>query len=198
MTAQTDLLIRQGKTFSRLLRWEAQPIVYKAITAITQTAPVRITAAAHGIPSGWRAAVTSVKGMCDINADEPIRDSAYHKTTVIDVNTIEFNDVNAADFKAYTSGGYVQYNTPVDLTGVTARLMIKDKVGGTTLVTLTTENNGIVIDDTAMTIRLVIAATATALYTWKKGVYDLEMISPDGTVTLLLSGNVAVEKEVTT
>lgn len=44
------------------------------------------------------------------------------------------------------------------------------------------------------------AATDTAAYTWRKGVYDLEMVSADATpvVTLLDSGAVAVEQEVTT
>lgn len=205
MAATKDLLIQQGKTFTLVLRWETEPIVYKAITAIQQTAPVRLTVTGHGAPDGWRAAVTSVKGMTEINAADParLRDSDYHALTVLDANTVEFNDINAASFKTYISGGYLQYNTPVDLTGYVARMEIKDKVGGTVLASADVADAplnilAIAIDNTRKTITLTISATATAALTWKKGVYDLEMQSDTGVVTALITGTVAVSKEVTT
>src|SRR5512133_606926 len=128
MTATRNLTIRQGSTFALVLRWEAAPIVYVPITAITQAAPARVTAAAHAIPHGWRVAVVSVKGMPEINAADPLRlrDTDYHTATVVDQDTIEFNDINAAGFKPYVSGGYLQFNTPVALAGMKARLTIKD------------------------------------------------------------------------
>lgn len=197
--AASDLVIEQGKTFSKTLRWETGPVVYKPITGITQAAPARITSAAHGLVNGWRVAVVSVKGMTQINASStPPKAKDYTKATVIDSNTIELNAVNAADFKAYTSGGYLQYNTPVDMTGYSARMAIKDKIGGTVLLSLTTVNNRIVLDNAAKTIRLLIAATDTAAITWTKGVYDLEMVSAAGEVASLMSGSVSVVKEVTT
>lgn len=198
MADTKDFEILQGKTWSQVVRWETEPIVYKAITGITQAAPVRITAAAHGIPDGWRAAVVSVKGMTEINASNPPKAKDFHPVTVVDVNTVEFNDVNAADYKAYVSGGYLQYNTPVSLTGYTARMAIKDKLGGTVLKSLTTENSGITINTTDKTITITISATDTTAFTWKKGVYDLELVSPTGVVTQLLSGSVALVFEVTT
>ena len=201
MANTKDLAIVQGKTFSLAIRWEAPPIIYKAITAITQTAPVKITAVGHGIPDGWRVAVTNVKGMTDINATaNSVKDGDYVQATVVDVDTITLNDINAAGFKAYISGGYLQYNTPVVLTDFTARMSIKDKVGGTVLLSLTTENGGIVIDVTRHVITLNISATASAALTWSKGVYDLELVSADTipVVTALLTGKVTVSKEVTT
>jgi hypothetical protein len=198
MATKTDLTINKGKTFSRLLRWEAPPIIYAEITNITQEAPAEITAPSHGIPDGWRVAVVSVKGMTQINADnDPPRDRDYTPATVVDANTVRLNKINAAGFRPYTSGGYLQYNTPVDLAGMTARMMIKDRVGGEELVELTTENGGIDIDTAAYTITLTISAAATAALTGKKGVYDLEMVSADGTVTLLLFGDVTIVSEVT-
>ena len=198
MAATKDLTIEQGKTFSQVVRWESLPIVYKPITAITQAAPVRITAASHGLPNGWRVAIVSAKGMTQVNAENtPPKDKDYKLATVVDPNTVELNAVNSAGFKAYTSGGFLQYNTPVSLAGFTARLSIKDKIGGTQLLSLTTENSGITIDDSAKTITLSISATASAALTWKKGVYDLEMISPAGVVTALISGVVTVVPEVT-
>ena len=199
MAADKDFIIEQGKTFSQVLRWEAPPIIYKAITAITQTAPARLTVTAHGIPNGWRVAVVSVKGMTQINApNSPPKDKDYVQATVVDANTVELNTVNAADYKAYSSGGYLQLNTPVDLAGYTARMSVKDKVGGTELLRLDTVAGDIVIDNVAKTITLTVSAVDTAAITWKKGVYDLELISSGGVVTALLSGTVVLAKEVTT
>ena len=194
----TDLTIVKGKTFARALRWEAPPIVYKPITGVSQTAPAVVSCVGHGVPNGWRIAVVSVKGMVQINAkNDPPKPKDYVVATVIDANTLELNAVNAADFRQYLSGGYVQYNTPVDLTGMTARMSIKDKVGGTELYRLDTTNGRIVIDNAAKTITFTISADATAAFTFTKAVYDLEIVS--GTVvTLLMYGNVIVTDEVTT
>lgn len=199
MSDTYDFIIQQGATFSRVVRWEAPPIIYKAITAITKAAPAALTVTGHGIPDGWRVAVTSVVGMRQINADHtPPTASEYHKATVVDSNTITLNDVNSALYTAYTSGGYVQYNTPVTLTGYTARMQIRATVESTTtLVSLTTENGGITLDNTAKTITLLMTATATAALDWTEAVYDLELVSSGGVVTRLLSGSISVQTEVT-
>jgi len=199
MAANKDLVIEQGKTFTQVLRWEAPPILYKPITGITQTAPARVTCPGHDIPNGWRVAVVSVKGMTQINAaTSPPKDKDYHPATVFDANTIELNAVNAAEFKAYTSGGYLQMNTPVDLIGFTARMSIKDRIGGTEIFRLDTTNGRITIDTATHLITLIISAADAAALQWKKGVYDLELVSGAGVVTALLAGTVTVSKEVTT
>ena len=201
MAATKDLTIQQGRTFSLALRWESTPVVYRPITAIAQTAPARLTVPAHGVPDGWRVAITNVKGMTEINAEaNKLTSRDYHQATVLDANTVEINDINAAGFKAYTSGGYIQFDNPVDLTGFTARLTIKNRVGGSVLYTLTTENGGIVIDAAAKLVTLNISAVDTALMAFTTGVYDLEMVSgaTPAVVTALLSGRVTVSKEVTT
>jgi hypothetical protein len=197
--AASDLVIQQGKTFDKALRWESAPIVYKSITGVAKQAPASITCVSHGVPDGWRVTVVSVKGMTQINSkNNPPKDKDYARATVVDSDTIELNTVNAADYKAYTSGGYVQYNTPTDMASYTARMSIKDKIGGTELLPLTTANSRILLDNVAKTITLTITAADTAAITWKKGVYDLEMVSPSDVVTKLLSGSVSVEQEVTT
>lgn len=199
MADTKDLAVQQGKTFSMVLRWESEPVIYRPITAIQQTAPVRMMVDTTGLPDGWRCAVTNVKGMTEINAEaNNLKDKDFKPVKVVDANTLEINEVNAAGFKAYASGGILQFNTPVVLTGYTARLAIKDKVGGTVLHSLTTENTGIVINTSANTITLAISATDTAAFAWKKAVYDLEMVSASGVVTALISGSITVSKEVTT
>lgn len=208
--ADKDLTILQGKTFSLVLRWETEPIVYKPITAISLAfgAP-RPTVVGHGIPPNWRGAISRVKGMKQINApNSPPKPGDYTTITVVDQNTVELNDVapfddNGNEWPAYTEGGFLQYNTPVDLTGYTARMKIKDKVGGTVLASTEVEDSplnilAIAIDNADKRITLTIAATDTDDIAWTKGVYDLEMVSATGVVTAILSGKVAVTKEVTT
>ena len=198
MAASKDLLLTQGKTFTMTLRWETAPICYRPISAIAQSAPVRLTVPAHGCPDGWRAAVTGVKGMAEINGEaNRLKSGDYRTVTVLDADTIEFNEVDAASFRAYVSGGHLQYNTPVDLTGATARMTIKDKVGGRVLHALTTENGSIAIDATGHLITLDISAATTETFAWKSGVYDLEIVQ-GVVVTALLAGKVSVSKEVTT
>lgn len=131
MTKPIDITIVKGKTFKLIVQWETDPIVYKAITGITNTAPARLTVPGHGIPDGWKVAVTNVKGMTEINAQaNQIRDSDRRPVTAIDSNTIEINAIDASGFHAYASGGYVQYRTPADLSVYTkARNTIKAASG---------------------------------------------------------------------
>lgn len=209
----TNLIVTKGKTFSRVIRWAVTPYVYKAITAITKAAPAAITSATHGIPTGWPVAVVSVKGMTQINAvipsDPRLFYTVSHKATATDANTVSFNDINSADFSTYISGGYLQYLTPVDMANYTARMSIKDRVGGTELFRLDTTTTAavlpythaqprIVLDNANKVITLTIHAEDTAVMPFTKGVYDLELVSSGGVVDLLLSGNISVVGEVTT
>ena len=65
------------------------------------------------------------------------------------------------------------------------------------LLSLTTENGGLALGTTDGTIALYLGATATGALSWKKGVYDLEMIAPNGDVIRLVAGAVSVSREVT-
>jgi len=191
--AKMNLTIYQGSTFSEILRWEGSKKVYKNITGITQAAPIVITSAAHGIPDGWRVKITNVGGMKEVNSTE-----LYRKATLLSSSTIELNELNGVGFTAYTTGGILEYNEAIDLTGYTARMQVRTKLEtATTLLELTTENSGIVLDNTKKTITINISATDTAALTWLTGVYSLELISSTGIVTTLINGNVSVKKEVT-
>lgn len=200
-----DFEILIGSTWEYVIRWGTTPIVRKPITNIDLSlgAP-RLSVSSHGLFEGWGVAVYGVKSPRQINAvNNPPEGSDYHSATVIDTGTIELNDVtpvdeNGQEWPAYTSGGFIQYDTPVDLTGYTARMSIKDKIGGAVLHSLTTENGGIVIDPAAKTILLSIPAATTEDFTWSRGVYDLEMVSSAGKVTRIISGRIALSREVTT
>ena len=200
MTTPTvkNFTLVQGDTFDKDVHWEVEPVVFKAITGITQAAPVVLTVPTHGLVSGWRTAVVSVKTMIELNAlkDPPKDPSDYHQMKVNDPSTIELVGVDSSLYTAYgAGGGYLRYNTPKDLAGYTARMSIKDKVGGTEILRLTDVNGGIVIDNVAKTIKILMTATQTAAIT-KACVYDLEMVN--GTVvTKIVRGKLSLMPEVT-
>lgn len=194
-----DIVIQKGSTFSRIIRWETAPYTYSAITAVTKAGPVAITAAAHGLRDGWRAAVSSVGGMRQLNAKAfPPRGTDFHRATRVDANTVTLNDVDSTVYTTYTSGGYLVAYTPQSLAGYTARMQVRATVAatGTPLVSLVSPTD-IALDDTEHTITITISATATAAYTFASGVYSLEMVSGAGVVTQLQAGAVTITDEVT-
>ena len=180
--ADKEILIERGKLFTMVVRWETEPILRKAIAAISLTtgAP-RLTITSHGLTDGWRGEVYGVEGM------KPINDVGVQKLTVIDSNTIELNGVTPTDdngklWPAYTAGGFVKFNTPQSLVNYAPAIDIKDKVGGTVLLSSQAANSPLNIitatsDDATKTITLRIGATDTAAIpmTIKKGIAELEM-----------------------
>lgn len=190
--SKLNLKIYQGSTFRETLRWESSTKVYVPITQITKTAPVVVTAAAHGLKAGWRCKVTGVSGMKEINMSD------YATSTGVTTDTVTFNQINATGYTTYTSGGILEYNQPVDLTGFSARMQIRAKLDDATVIKeLTTTNGGIIIDNTNSTITVLISATDTAALTFSNGVYSLELVSSGGEVTALIAGTISLVKEVT-
>jgi tRNA threonylcarbamoyladenosine modification (KEOPS) complex Pcc1 subunit len=184
--------IYQGSTFNEVLRWESSKKVYKPITAITQAAPCVVTSTGHALPDGWRVKITNVGGMTDINSAD-----TYHVATKLTADTIELNSVNSLGFKAYTTGGVIEYNEPINLTGYSARMQIREKIDSAEVIKeLTTENGGVSINTTDSTITLNISAVDTAAFTFTNAVYSLEMVS-SSIVTPFANGTLTLIKEVT-
>ena len=186
-----DFVVALGETFRPVIRWATPELVSTAISAISQTAPVVVTAVGHGTPAGWPVAVVSARGMLQINAPRfPPRAGDWHAATVMTADTVKLNDVNSADFSAYTSGGFLVRQKPVSLTGVTVRLVIRDApLNGAILATLT-EVVGITVDQTAFTIS---PRLETAALSWTVGYYDLEVTDPSTTITQVLTGTITIQ-----
>lgn len=98
----------------------------------------------------------------------------------------------------WKSGATEATAVPVDLTGCTARMQIReDEDGSTILYELTTENSKIILGDIAGTIEVIISDEDSAAFTWDNGVYDLEIEFTDGTVRRWSQGSVIVLPNVT-
>ena len=191
--AKINFKLYQGSTFSEVLRWESSLKTYAPITGISKSAPIIITAPAHGVPVEWRVKFTNILGMADLNSND-----TYYQATSVTSDTLTINDINSLGFKTYISGGIVEYNTPIDLTGFKARMQVRSKVDSSTvIIELTTENNYIVINNVNKTINLAIPATITSGFTFSTAVYSLELVSTGGQVTPFCDGTITLVKEVT-
>ena len=94
--------------------------------------------------------------------------------------------------------------TVVDLTGYSARMKIKDEVGGTLIKSLTSATNGgLTIGGSAGNVTngeidVLISATDTASFDAPQtAVYDLEIVSSGGIVDRVLQGKFIINPEVT-
>lgn len=188
---KVNLKIYQGATFTKVFRYELPIKEYKTVENIFTTAPLVIQSTAHGIPLGWRIKLSNILGTTELNKDE------YIIVTDKTVDTITIGDVNALGYKAYISGGIIEFNRPKSLAGITARMQIRAKVSSTEIILeLTTENGMLIVDDITKEIKINIPATTTELLDFKSAVYSMELV--EGTTVIpFLTGSVILETEVT-
>jgi hypothetical protein len=85
----------------------------------------------------------------------------------------------------------------VDLTGMSARMSIKDDIGGTELLHLTSADGDLTVNPSTYTVGLRISPAVTEGLDWETGYYDIELFTAND-VYLLCYGRVTVTQEVTT
>ncbi|TRZ48106.1 MAG: hypothetical protein D4S01_11000 [Dehalococcoidia bacterium] len=83
-----------------------------------------------------------------------------------------------------------------DISGYTGRMQIRDKLTKALIVTMTTENDKIVITGASGRIDLVLVATETELFNFNKALYDLEIINGT-TVERVLQGEITLDRNKT-
>lgn len=87
---------------------------------------------------------------------------------------LKFTIYQGATFrKRLTWKGPLPAQTPIDLTGCTARMQVRPEVESpTVLLELTTANGGITLGGVAGTIELFVSDDASTLFTWTAGVWE--------------------------
>ena len=188
--ARLDLHIIQGATLRKPLLMMQPQYQYKPIMAIQQTAPLLLTVPSHGLVGSWPIWIEGVTGWGDLGRDKARQ--PFYLAKVIDANTLELNNISGIGRNA--SGGLVVYQPPVDLTGCSAKMMIRDPAG-VLLLELSMDNGRLVAGDGRIVITLT--AAETAAITWTKGRYDLELTMSNGDVTRWAEGEAVVSQEVT-
>lgn len=87
---------------------------------------------------------------------------------------------------------------PIDLTSYSAKMQIRPYYNSPVVVaTLSTINGGIVIDGDAGEVTAQLSASETGGMTVLEGVYDMELTSPTGMITRIISGKYTLSPEVT-
>lgn len=199
MTAKYNFVVNKGATFNPVLLYSQPTFVVKAITGVTKSGRAVVTAPGHGITQDWSVYVVGLVGMDRLNhkSDELEIPAKAYLARYVDGSNLRL-EVDTTRMDAWVSGGELLYRPPMDLTGYTARMHVRETVDATTsLVSLTTENSGIVLGGTAGTVELVIAADVTKDITVSQAVYDLEIVDTFSKVTRLLEGSITFKKEVT-
>lgn len=199
MSGRYDFTIQQGATFNPALKYSQPQLTVKTITGITKSGQALVTATGHGLTIDWPVWIVGVNGMAQINhpSDDLKVPTKAYQAYYVDANSLRLN-VDSTRWGTYTTGGELLYHPPVNLTGYTARMDIRETREDTDpLLSLTTENGGITLGGVNGQISLLISATDTAALDVDTAVYDLELISAGGIVTRLVSGNIVVSKEVT-
>lgn len=196
MSCGADFTVIRGDTFSFGVRWENNNLTMMGISAIAQTAPVQLTVTGHGLPERWRAAITGARGMEFLNAqNEPPATFEYREVQAVDANTLIIPGISAAGRGPYKGDGAVIFRTPIDLTGFTYAMQIRDEVDGTVIYEAV--SGDITYDNTTKIVSVVVPATATAAFDFETAVYDLEATSSLGVKTTIVSGRLALDKDVT-
>ncbi|WP_330114929.1 hypothetical protein SA496_01280 [Pseudomonas sp. JS3066] len=192
--ACVPLCLIQGATYRDTLRLSQPTLVYKAIQSIPAEAPVRLVVPDHGLAADWPVWVRGVAGMQDINR-EPFKQRPW-SAKWLDADTLEINALSAVGLKPL--GGQLIYQAPVDLTGCSARMQIRDMPGGQLLLELgTAPGQGLTLEP-AGTLRREITAAQTGALNFTAAVYDLELTFADGTVQRWAEGTVSLSPQVTT
>lgn len=196
MSCGADFTVIRGDTFSFGVRWENNELTMKSITAISQTAPVQLTVPSHGLPTRWRAAVTGARGMEFLNAqNEPPASYEFREVQIVDSNALIIPGISSAGRGPYKGDGALIFRAPIDLTGFTYSMQIRDEVDGTVL--WTSSGGDIVYDNTTKIVTVTIASATTALFDFETAVYDLEATSVTSVKTTIVSGRLTLDKDVT-
>lgn len=196
------LSVRKGASADIPLRIETGTLSFVAISAMTNSAPLRVTATGHNIPDGWYVAIVDAQGMTDLNAanSNDISDIEFHRVTWIDADTVDFDGISSANFKTYTSGGYLAFYAPMSLTSYTsARMDVKTRVGGDLILALNTTDATLEIDAATSTVWIRLEDDSLDAATARDYVFDIELVSATAVDAICSSESaLTVLPEVTT
>lgn len=88
--------------------------------------------------------------------------------------------------------------TPIDLTGASAKMQVRDTKGGTKLAfTLTSPSGGIIIDGPEGTLYVTVTPTQTNKLFYPKSSYDIMVIDSNGNKIKMVEGFMTLSRSVT-
>lgn len=88
-------------------------------------------------------------------------------------------------------------DTPIDLTGWSAAMMIRDTYGGSVLLSLSSPSSGITVGTSNGLVSIVIDKATTGGFTWSDGVYDVVLTDPSANAYRMVEGTIHINPGVT-
>lgn len=194
LTPQFRLHIEQGVNFEHTFQWLAGGVFMAPIEHIEEGYPTVATVTAHGLNSvsAHPVIISGVEGCDALNSSNS--DIALCSRISADTFSIPLSAVG----QVWEEGtGEITYHMPTDMTGYTARCVIrKNWFSDTVIHELTTENGGITLVLADGSIQLTIPKASTAAFTFTHGVYDVDMIASSGDEIRVFKGPVTLHREV--
>jgi len=112
--------------------------------------------------------------------------------------TLDLPDIEKGATYEHTIFWKDKLKQPIDLSGVTARMQIRETIESPTVILELSSANGLIfIDATLGAIVFNINYATTALLPGTEGVYDLELTFSSGKVKRLIQGSIVFSPEVT-
>lgn len=192
-----DLYIKQGSIYEEGFHWYGGGIACADIDSVTVGCPTNVRVTGHGLPSlsDTPIYIRNVQGARALNTGKNECDMVLATYADADNFTVK-TDTGHQRYKA--GSGSIEWYMPKPLTGWSARMQIREKLGDDTpLVSITSAAGDITISIPDARIVFTIDTATTEGLDFIEGVYDLELVNPAGEATRVLEGKVFLSKEVT-
>lgn len=167
--AEVSLTVARGCQSQLVLQPTLSERGYRPVSAVSLTAPVRLTVPDHGLPNGW-----TVKPIGTGNS--PLLRLGEKLVTVIDGDTLEINDTHALDWPEYTGGVQLAYLKPLPLHGYTARFEVRASASSPSPILVLESPDHIAVEDGA--VRLTLGSAHTQEVTAEAMIYRLTLRAP--------------------
>lgn len=194
ITPQFHLYVEQGVDFAHTFQWLNAGLFMAPIELIEEGYPTVVTVSSHGLNavSSHPVIISGVEGIPLLNSEN----TQLPFCTRIDDN--KFSVPISSVGKEWVPGtGEITYHIPTDLTGWTARCVIrKTWFESTPIHEMTTANGGITLIPAIGGIQLYIPKATTAGFTFRHAVYDVDLTDGSGNEYRVFKGPITLEREV--
>lgn len=195
----TKLKVPRGATFRKGWVWYDGADVIKDITAIDRGFHTEITAPTHGLPStDIPVALLDVGELNTLDASGNPSFATKDRILAHVLDASKFSvEVDSTEFTAYTTGGYLVYRPPKNITGYTARMQFRATTKAADVLLELTDTSGITLGGAEGTIDMVMTDVQTTNFPKNSGVWNIELIAPGpGDVTRFDEGTIELTADV--
>ena len=194
LTPQIHLHVEQGVNFEHTFQWLAGGMFMAPIEDIAEGYPTVMTVTGHGLNSvsSHPVIISGVEGCSHLNSTNlsiPLCTRITDDTFSVPLTSVGDDWIPGT--------GEITYHLPTNLTGFTARMVIRKNWFTTAAIhEMTTENGGIVLGVLDGSIRLLIPKATTAAFNFKHAVYDVDLIASSGDEDRVFRGPITLHREV--